>query len=164
MREIINISANLKENQFIIQKSVRTEFEDGNLIVSYEIGTRHPEEFYESLIIGEIYKLTIYKDPEATDGRIWFFRYNGKRANMIMSQSYIVPSENQENISYSSFRPVVMVNVDDIISIQPASESERKAYYFLETKYESIKSNQYSMFEKIHAENWKELVEIFNKM
>lgn len=166
MREIINISANLKENQFIIPQSIRTSLKDGKLIVTYEIGTKFSEEILDSMKIGEIYKITFYKDSDNVDSNVWIMRYNGKQGNILNSQSYISPSIDQKHIVYSYFRPIPLVNIDEypIISIQPVTEAERNAYNFIENKY-AEKANSYKMYvSEIYAENWKKLVEIFQKM
>lgn len=166
MKEIIlNISDELKANQFIIPQSINAEFKDGKLVVSYEIGNKFPDEVFDSMIVGEIYKMTFHARPNCPEGNVWFFRFNGKQGNIINSQNYIVPDASQKHISYSNFRPTCLVDVShvNIQSIEPASESERKAYNFLEHKYaEKFKSYKYSA--EIYEENWKLLVDIFQEM
>lgn len=166
MKTVLNISEGLKENQFIIPRSIRTSFKDGKLIVTYDIGDKFSEEFLDSMKIGEIYKVTFYKDPDNVDSNVWIMRYNGRQGNILNSQSYIAPSIDQKHIVYSHFRPLHLVNIDEypIISIQPVTEAERNAYNFIENKY-AEKANSYKMYaSEIYAENWKKHVEIFQKM
>lgn len=166
MEAILDISANLNENEFIIPKSIHTTLKDGKLIVTCEIGTKFSEEFFNSMVIGEIYKVTFYKDPDNVDSNVWIMRYNGRQGNILNSQSYIAPSLDQKHIVYSYFRPISLVNIDEypIISIQPVSEAERNAYNFIETKY-AEKANSYKMYvSEIYAENWKKLVKTFQTL
>lgn len=162
MKEIIlNISEELKENQFIIPQSINTEFKDGKLVVFYEIGNKLPDEIFDSMIVGEIYKMTYGSSSNCTEGNVWIFKYNGKRDNIITCQNYIIPDANLNHIIGFNFHPTNLVDVSraNIQSIKPVSEAEKKAYDFLEHKYAKKK---YSM--KIHNEDWGQLVDIFREM